>query len=129
MVEFALVFSVLLALVVGIFEMGRTVWSYTTVSFASRQAARFAIVNRHLGEEPGLSLDPNPIAQKVKENAIGLLPNDLQITQAWVPDNARGSQFKITVSYPVNLVGSSLFLPSSISTITVSSTSQMTIVN
>lgn len=37
MVEFALTFALVMMLVMGIFEIGRALWSYTTVSFAARQ--------------------------------------------------------------------------------------------
>ncbi|MEZ5391921.1 MAG: pilus assembly protein [Bryobacterales bacterium] len=37
MVEFALVGIIVLMLVIGIFEVGRTVWSYNTLASAARQ--------------------------------------------------------------------------------------------
>lgn len=42
-VEFALTIPVFLALVVGIFEMGRAAWIFASVYTASREATRFAI--------------------------------------------------------------------------------------
>ena len=41
MIEFALVFPILLALLLGIFEFGRYVFTYASVTNASREAVRF----------------------------------------------------------------------------------------
>ena len=43
-VEFSLVFMLFLVLSIGLFEMGRAMWIYTTLSHAARQGARFAMV-------------------------------------------------------------------------------------
>jgi len=125
MVEFALTFALVLMLVVGIFEIGRASWSYTTVSFAARQGARYAIVRSGLGDT---GADSTSIDNAVKSNAIGLDPNQLVITKTWSPDNKRGSQFTITVQYPVAFVGSALFLKNTDS-VTVGSTASYTILN
>lgn len=125
MVEFALSFSLILMLIMGIFEIGRSVWSYTTVAYAARQGARYAIVRSALGAS---GADSTAIDDAVKSNAIGLNPDQLSIVKTWTPDNSRGSQFEITVRYPVNLLGSSLFLKGRDS-ITVGSTATYTILN
>jgi Flp pilus assembly protein TadG len=125
MVEFALSFSLILMLMMGIFEVGRAMWSYTTVSYAARQAARYAIVHSALG---ATGADSSAIDDAVKSNAIGLNPDQISIVKTWTPDNSRGSQFAITVRYPVNLVGASLFLKGRDS-ITVGSTATYTILN
>lgn len=39
--EFALTFPILLMIVLGIFEFGRLLWIYTSVTTASREAARY----------------------------------------------------------------------------------------
>ncbi len=125
MVEFALTFALVLMLVVGIFEIGRALWSYTTVSFAARQAARYAIVHSDLGET---GADSTSIDNAVKSNAIGLDPDQLVITKAWTPDNSRGSQFTITVQYPVGFVAAPLFLQNR-DGVTVGSTASYTILH
>lgn len=45
MVEFALVFPILILLLVGIFDLGRVVWANNAISTASREAARLAVVH------------------------------------------------------------------------------------
>jgi Flp pilus assembly protein TadG len=129
MIEFGLVFSLLLMLIVGTFELGRAVWTYTTVSYASRQGARLAIVHSEYGDPDVIAaLGTDPIDDQVKRNAVGLDPAKLQITKNWTPDASRGSEFQITVRYPVDFIGASLFLPGS-NSITVGTSSRFTVLN
>lgn len=46
LVEFALVFPVLVLILLGIFEMGRLVFAYNTLGNAAREGARVAAVNQ-----------------------------------------------------------------------------------
>ena len=46
LVEFALVLPILLLIIFGIFDAGRLIYTYNTVSNSSRDAARVAIVNQ-----------------------------------------------------------------------------------
>lgn len=48
LVEFALILPVFILLLVGLFDVGRAVYGYNTVSNASREAARVAIVDQTL---------------------------------------------------------------------------------
>jgi Flp pilus assembly protein TadG len=50
LVELALVLPVLVLVLVGIMDLGRAVYAYNTISNASREAARVAIVNQTLGD-------------------------------------------------------------------------------
>src|SRR5262245_66007510 len=45
--EFALVIPVFLLIVVALFDLGRAVFSYNTLTNAAREGARFAIVNQY----------------------------------------------------------------------------------
>ena len=126
-VEFSLVFIILLTLVLGIFEIGRTVWNYNTVAYAARQATRFASVRSAMGAA-NYSVSPNPIDQVAKTNAPGLDPNLLTVTKTWTPDNSPGSRVQITVSYPVDLIASPIFIGAN-KRINVSATSTLTILN
>lgn len=128
MVEFALGFSLLLMFTFGIFELGRVIWNYTTVSYAARQGARYAVVRSSLGDPDSTQPTPHPIDQVVIKNAPGLNPSQLTITKNWSPDHTRGSQFTIKVSYPVHVMGFELFLPG-VSSIKVSSESTYTILH
>jgi TadE-like protein len=46
LVEFALVLPVFILLLVGIFDFGRAIYAYNTISNASREAVRVGIVNQ-----------------------------------------------------------------------------------
>jgi Flp pilus assembly protein TadG len=46
LVEFALVFPIIVLLVMGFMEIGRAVFAYNTIANAARQAARVAAVNQ-----------------------------------------------------------------------------------
>ena len=46
LVEFALVFPIIILLIVGFFEIGRAVFAFNTIANAARQAARVATVNQ-----------------------------------------------------------------------------------
>ena len=46
LVEFALVFPIIILLIAGFFEIGRAVFAYNTIANAARQGARVATVNQ-----------------------------------------------------------------------------------
>ena len=46
LVEFALVFPIIILLIAGFFEIGRAVFAYNTIANAARQGARVAAVNQ-----------------------------------------------------------------------------------
>jgi hypothetical protein len=49
LVEFALVFPILILLVVGLFDLGRLVFAYTSLTNGVREGARLAVVNQDVG--------------------------------------------------------------------------------
>jgi Flp pilus assembly protein TadG len=61
MVEFALVIPIFLLLLVGIFDLGRAVFAYNTLTNAAREGARMAIVNQY---------EPSIIARAKNASAI-----------------------------------------------------------
>ena len=56
LLEFALVISILIFLLMGIFDLGRVVYTNTDLSNAAREGARFAAVNHDCGTS-GSSID------------------------------------------------------------------------
>lgn len=46
LVEFALVFPILMLMLLGLFDLGRAVFTYNTITNAAREGARLAIVNQ-----------------------------------------------------------------------------------
>jgi Flp pilus assembly protein TadG len=88
LVEYAIVFPVLMLMLLGIFEFGRIIYSYNAISNAAREGARLAILpapeNRaNLDEAVSLGPTPcpsaNPIIQRVCDRALAL-PGSLIVT-------------------------------------------------
>ncbi len=50
LVEFALILPIFILLLVGLFDFGRAIYGYNTISNAAREAARVAIVNQTTSE-------------------------------------------------------------------------------
>ncbi|CAA9284424.1 MAG: Similar to TadZ/CpaE, associated with Flp pilus assembly [uncultured Chloroflexia bacterium] len=69
MVEFALVFPVFILLVLGIVDLGRAVWQYSTLSNAAREGARYGIV---LKNPNGTVRTDAQIIDVVKEKAVAV---------------------------------------------------------
>jgi Flp pilus assembly protein TadG len=107
MVEFALTFLLFLALMLGGLELGRAIWTYSTVSYAAKQAVRYAMI--HGADNAGIDQGGNPRSQTdvgtsvesiAKSNAVGLQSDSIDVTTTWTPDNSPGSAVKVRVSYP-----------------------------
>ncbi len=122
MVESALVFGLFLTMLVGMLEIGRTVWIYETLTHAARSGARFAMLhgatNPHGGETT-----PNSSVEAVVESAApGLDPDQLTVSVTWTPDSEPGSAVEVEASYPIQLIAASLFSSNSSFSIVRSST-------
>ena len=107
-VEFALFFIVFLTLIVQIIELGRVVWTYTTLAHAVREGARYARLNG--SDSPATD---EQIVSVIEKAAVGLPDEALQVQIEWLPDRSRGSQVRITGNTEVALIGSSLALDQS----------------
>ncbi len=110
-VEFSLAFTAFIMLLMGMMEFGRAVWTFSTLSHAVSQGARYAAV--HGSGNPVVvngSVDTAAaIANLVRANSIGLDPSQVTVNTVWSPDDARGSEFTITASYPLTMVMGSFF--------------------
>jgi Flp pilus assembly protein TadG len=106
LVEFALGFLVFVALTVGLVELGRAVWTYTTVAHAARQGARFAMARGSLN--PASADD---VAAAVRAAAIGLDKSRLEVATRWESGVERGGFVQVTVRYPMELVAGKIVLP------------------
>lgn len=123
MVEFSLVFVTFLMLMVGLFELGRVVWIYTTVAHAARQGARYAMVRGNSG-----SPDNAALIASVKGQAVGLSSNVIQVTPTWEGGGLVGTFVSVRVSYPfVPAVGG--FLMGGTQGFNIASTSRMVVYN
>ncbi len=110
LVEFALVLLPLLMLLVGIIDVGRAIYGFNTVANASREAARYAIVDQTAVE----------VVQTAVESGAAL---DLDATDvAFTTCAIKFCQVSVTVSWdyvPVTPLIGDLFNP------TISSTTSM----
>ena len=86
LVEFALVIPIFLLIVIGLFDVGRAVFAYNTVSNAARAAARVAIVNQ----------DTTAVEARAREMAPGL---DNRLTVSQEPCSVRECDYVVTVTY------------------------------
>lgn len=107
LVEFALVVPIFVLIVLGIFDVGRAVFNYSTVANAAREGAREAVVNQ----------DAVAVRAAAKDAGIGLGLTDADITLA--PCAAQDCPYSVTVTYdyePVTPLIGPLFNPTLSST-------------
>ena len=121
-VEFALTFLLFVVFVVGAIEFGRGVWTFTTISHAARQGARYAMTRG--GTNPTTA---DQVSDVVRNAAVGLNRAQVQVTTVWPTGVERGKVVQVQVSYPFGLVTGSLLLPQS--TIPIKASSQMILAN
>ena len=137
-VEFAFTFMLFFVIVLTLMEIGRGIWTYTTLSHAARQTARFAQIS---GTITGVATLVE-LKQVADRWAHGLNPNDLTLNAQWypiVPDavndpptadpaNAeREDIVEMQLLYDFKLISSPIIL--TYSTLTMSSTSRMIVSN
>lgn len=106
-------------LLMGLMEFGRVVWTFSTLSHAVSQGARYAAV--HGSGNPilvnGNDRTDTAISDLVKANSIGLDVSQMTVHTVWSPNKDRGSEFTITASYPLNMMLGSFFFSSETLTI------------
>ena len=105
MVEFALVAPMFFLLLFGIIEAGRFIFYYETLNHATREGARYAIVNgaSTLGCPSGppasgstpCDVPGENVKQRVRQSAFGV-PGTITVNPTWDPDNGRGSTVNVT---------------------------------
>ena len=120
MVEFALVAPLFFLLLFGIIEAGRFIFYYQTLNHATREGARYAIVNgaNTLGCPSGpaatgstpCDVAGNNVVSRVRQSAFGLPATAISVDRCWWydicdfgthgdGDNARGATVSVTASY------------------------------
>ena len=146
MVEFALVAPMFFLLLFGIIEAGRFIFYYETLSHATREGARYAIVNgaNTLGcpsgpAAPGSSACDTAgdnVVTRVRQSAFGLVGGSVTVDRCWWyascdfgthgdGDNARGATVTVTANYTYSSLIPLVPLPP----ITVSAESSLVINN
>ena len=135
LLEFALAGIPLILMIISVLELCLAMWSYHTLAFAVREAARYASTKgagcSYTGNSCGVTVAN--IAQQIANSAVGLSTSQLNATltstagsvtcnplsscssnnTAWPPSsaNAAGSIISITGYYPVNTSLVFLFIP------------------
>jgi hypothetical protein len=112
LVEFALVAPLFVLLLFAIIEGGRFIAYYETLSNATREGARYAIVHGSNSSCPSGPMPPdmNPpgcydpaganVVQRVKDTAFGLLGTDVVVTPTWGPlGNGREADVNVAATY------------------------------
>ena len=135
-VEFTLSFMVFLLVLLGLMELGRAVWTYSTISHVTRQAGRYYMVHGSM-----YTADASELKQVVTRDAIGLDASKLTIKTRWkrekfneldtiiteAVDVERGDTAEIEVSYPFQLITGDLIVDSS--NFKMSSKTQVVVMN
>lgn len=108
-VEFAMVAPIFFLVLFAMIEGGRFVFVYETLNNATREGARYAIVNgaNSLGcptgpPAPGTTAcDPTgeAVKQEVRQAAFGAIGGTVTVTPIWAPDNGRGSTVTVTATH------------------------------
>lgn len=106
--EFAMVAPLFFVLLLGIIEAGRFIFYYETLNNATREGARYAIVNgaNTLGcptgpPAPGTAAcDPagDDVRARVRQAAFGVLTG-ITVTPTWDPHNGRGSTVHVAATF------------------------------
>ena len=132
-VEFAFTFMLFFLIVLALMEIGRGIWTYTTLSHATRQTARFAQISGTITGVTTLT-ELKTIADRW---AHGLNPADLTLNAVWNPGETdettdpslaeRDDIVQINLVYNFRLISSPIVLTQS--TITMGSTSRMIVSN
>ncbi len=134
-VEFALTFMLFFVIVLALMEVGRCIWTYTTLAHAARQTARFAQISGTVTGTTTL-VELKEVADRWSH---GLNPSDLTLNALWIPPDsadpvktlpanaARDDVVQINLQYNFRLISSPIVLTAS--TLTLSSTSRMVVAN
>ena len=118
LVEGALCLTVYLMILFGTIDFGRMVFAYNFVSYAAREAARYAMVRGTTHPTTAAAL-----LTYVQGEAIGLNSGSITVTPTWTPDHTPGSTVQVLVQYSFQPIAP--YMPGG--PITLSSTSKMLI--
>jgi Flp pilus assembly protein TadG len=116
LVETALVLPILLLLLLAIFDFGRAIYAYNTVSNAAREATRLAIVDQN----------STAVTDEAHRSAIGLDPASVGVTFTTCPSPVKiGCPATVTVDYQWSAI--TPIIGSIVGPISLSSTTEMRI--
>ena len=83
-VEFAMVFIPFIALMLGVFELGRAMWTFHSLSAAVKRAARYMAVRGSScsAESESCSSSVADVAEIIRKASLGLEPGRFRVTLA-----------------------------------------------
>lgn len=103
MVEFALVLPLLILIIMGVFDLGRGIYSYNVISNSAREGARYGIVRCDSLTASLPTSERANVKNTAIAKAIGVDPADIAINQdtdiVLSPDCTFGSSLTVTVHY------------------------------
>lgn len=94
MIEAALTFSMLIAMVLGLIHTGFKMMEYHFAAYASREATRYASVHSGQSAHPATA---ESVEHYVKQLAMGVDASAIRVTTQWTPDNSPGSTVRVDV--------------------------------
>ena len=97
MVEFSIIGASALILIFGMMNCAIGVYDYNFVSFAAREATRYAAVH---GSSSASAATSGDISDFVIAQSKGLNGSKIAVSTSWSPDNSPGSTVRVQVSYP-----------------------------
>jgi Flp pilus assembly protein TadG len=97
MVEFSIIAASALMLIFGMMNCAIGVYDYNFVSYAAREATRYAAVR---GSSSGSAASTTDISNFVIAQSKGLNGSKITVSTSWSPDNSPGSTVRVQVSYP-----------------------------
>ena len=118
--EFGLLALGTLTLIFAVMQGSAAVYAYSFVTYAARDAARYAMVRGSSSPLPATATD---VKNFVLAEAQGINTQSVTVNTTWNPNNNPGNTVKVTVSYsfaPLARIASTV-------TLNLSSTSQMVI--
>lgn len=107
--EFALAVPVFFFAVMGTVEFGRGLFAANELNHLAREAVRYAIVRSNDSDFPTTAAD---VAGFVRERAVGLVAEEIDIATDWDPSNVPGAFVEVTLRYRFEPVLA--FLPESL---------------
>ncbi len=119
--EFAISFPILITVTLMIFDIGRSLFVYTTIHNVAAEGARYISVRGN--GSPTQTNEADHLAF-ITDIATGLEPGQMNIAILYTPSASSGSEVKVTITYSLSFFVSG-FIP--IAGITMTGESKMTI--
>jgi Flp pilus assembly protein TadG len=125
LVEFALILPIFILVLVGIFDFGRAVYGYNTISNAAREAVRIGIVDQNVGRLQAEAVKAAvSLGASTSDITVSFLTADLSGTCPANPPSI-GCVVEITVHYRYN--AATPIISNLVGTIDMTSTSRQPI--